>query len=142
MRFDSVNRASKRLGATWRWPHFTIAELSCRCGGQFCRGSYWHDEAVLDGLEAMRALIGRPLVILSGHRCPGWNWEVGGVAGSRHLRLAADIAVAGHDREALYEAACQAGFNGLGLGQDFLHVDRRGRPACWVYSGSENLWQI
>jgi len=142
MRFDTVKAAVSRLGADWRWPHFTIEELACRCAGQFCRGRYWHDEAVLDRLEAMRVSMGGALCVVSGHRCPGWNRQVGGVAGSRHLRLAVDLHLAGHDRHTMLAAAREAGFTGLGLGRDFLHVDRRGRATQWFYPGSKHLWQI
>ena len=141
MLFQTITDAGNRLGARWRWPHFTLAELACRCGGRFCGGAYWHDPVFLDGLEQMRALAGRPLVIASGHRCAGWNAAVGGAPLSRHKQIAADIRLAGHNRFALLAAAEQAGFIGLGLARSFLHVDRRARPARWFYPGSETLWK-
>lgn len=45
------------------------------------------------GLEAVRALLGAPLEISSGYRCPALNEAVGGSASSQHvLGLAADFA--------------------------------------------------
>ena len=128
--------------AGWRWPNFTPRELACRCGGRFCAGAYWHDPDFLDALEALRAAIGRPLVVNSGHRCEGWNAAVGGAAQSMHLTIAVDLALAGHDRFALLNAAERLGFTGVGFGKSFIHLDRRAVPARWYYTGSERSWQI
>ncbi len=127
----------------WRWPHFSMAELACRCGGRFCAGMYHHDPAFLDALERMRATVGRPLVINSGHRCAQWNAAVGGAPMSMHkVAIAADISVVGHGRGRLLRAARAAGFTGIGLARSFIHVDLRAQPAGWIYKGSEGLWPI
>lgn len=141
MLYHSISQARRALSRIWRWPHFTIAELACRCGGRFCGGEYWHDPAFLDALEAVRAEAGRALVITSGHRCAGWNAAVGGAALSQHKQIAADVLLAGHDRFALLAAAGRAGFTGFGLARSFLHLDRRVRPARWYYPGSEASWK-
>ncbi|MBD3770972.1 MAG: hypothetical protein IE925_12575 [Rhodobacterales bacterium] len=135
-----IENVSEFHAAGWRWPHFMPAELSCRCGGRFCAGEYWHDPDFLDALEALRAEAGRPLVVNSGHRCAVWNTYVGGARFSLHRSIAADIALAGHDRHALLDAAGRLGFTGLGLAKTFLHLDRRPRPARWFYPGSEDAW--
>ena len=140
MFYPNPESAVRALSAHWRWPHFSVREFSCRCGGRFCSGQYWHDAEFLDALQDMRARAGGPLVLTSGHRCAGWNAAVGGAPLSRHKQIAADIQIAGHSREALLDAAIGAGFTGLGLGRSFLHVDRRARPARWYYPGSERLW--
>ncbi len=124
-----------------RWPHFSPREIACRCGGRFCDGAVVVDAEVLDGLERVRALVGRALIITSGHRCAQWNAAVGGAPLSRHRQLAVDIALAGHDRHALRAHAITQGFTGLGLGRGFLHLDRRARPATWTYPGSKDLWR-
>lgn len=126
---------------TWRWPNFTIGELSCRCRGRFCQGEYWHDPAFLDALQAMRTEIGRPFVVTSGHRCALWNGAVGGAPLSRHKHVAVDISLHGQDRFALLEAARTHGFRGLGLARSFLHLDRRARPAIWYYGRSKEVWR-
>lgn len=141
MLYHSISQARRALSRIWRWPHFTIAELACRCGGRFCGGEYWHDPAFLEALEAARAEAGRALVITSGHRCAGWNAAVGGAALSQHKQIAADVLLAGHDRFALLAAAGRAGFTGFGLARSFLHLDRRARPARWYYPGSEASWK-
>ncbi len=141
MLFTRGGQAVWALRQDWRWPHFTVTELACRCGGRFCDGEYWHDPVFLDGLEAMRAALGQPLQVNSGHRCGQWNAAVGGAPLSRHKQVAADLALPGHDRFAVLDAAKRAGFGGLGLARTFLHVDRRARPAVWFYRGSKQLWQ-
>lgn len=140
MFYTNPESAVRALSASWRWPHFSVRELACRCAGKFCNGQYWHDAEFLDALEDLRARAGRPLVLTSGHRCAGWNAAVGGAPLSRHKQIAADIQIAGHSPGALLDAAIGAGFTGLGLGRSFLHVDRRARPARWYYPGSERLW--
>ena len=141
MLFAHVSDAQTQI-TDWRWPHFAVAELACRCAGRFCLGEYWHDPIFLDALEALRARAGRPLVITSGHRCTLWNAAIGGAPASQHKRLATDISLTGHDRHALLKAAFDCGFTGLGLARTFLHLDRRVRPARWFYRGSNSLWQI
>ena len=141
MLFESGDLAMAQLGPDWRWPHFSMAELSCHCAGRFCRGEYWHDPAFLDRLEAIRADLGKPLIINSAHRCRQWNACVGGAPLSRHKTLAADIALAGHDRFILRRAAQKAGFSGFGLARSFIHIDCRPVPAIWFYKGSRSLWQ-
>lgn len=126
---------------TWRWPHFKPSELACRCGGKYCAGSYWHDETFLNALEGLRARVGRALVITSGHRCREWNREVGGAIHSRHLQVAVDISLTGHDRFAVLEAAKAEGFTGIGLATSFIHLDRRERPAQWYYKRSKQAWR-
>ncbi|MEP1832689.1 MAG: D-Ala-D-Ala carboxypeptidase family metallohydrolase [Hyphomonas sp.] len=125
----------------WRWPHFSPRELACKCGGKFCDGAYWHDPDFLDALESLRAAVGRPLIVNSGHRCDRWNAEIGGAEHSMHRQIAVDLALHGHDRFALLAAAEALGFTGLGLGRTFLHLDRRASPARWYYKRSRALWQ-
>lgn len=50
------------------------------------------------GLERVRQLIGMPLHVSSGYRCPKLNASIGGSKTSAHMRgLAADIVVAGFE---------------------------------------------
>ena len=140
MLYSSAEKAHRALAADWRWRNFQIRELSCRCGGRFCDARYWHDPRFLDHLQALRAKVGRALVIRSGHRCTLWNAEIGGAPLSQHKRIAVDIALEGHDRRGLYTAAREIGFSGFGLARTFLHLDLRAQPAIWYYHGSKDLW--
>jgi len=137
----SILSAQEAFGAKWRWPHFSVAELACRCGGRFCDGEYYHDTEYLDALEKLRAKIGKPLIINSGHRCAQWNAAVGGAPRSMHKTLAVDISLIGQDRHLLLAEARALGFNGIGMARTFLHLDRRAVPAHWFYTGAKELWQ-
>lgn len=125
----------------WRWPDFLPRELACKCGGKYCDGAYWHCPDFLDALQALREEMAAPIAVTSGHRCGRWNAAVGGAPRSRHLKIAADVRIAGHDRFKLRDAAVRRGFTGIGLARTFIHLDRRAVPATWYYEGSEPLWQ-
>lgn len=143
MNISGIHYEHWRL-APWepeRWPNFSPHELACKCN-RYCEGSYFHDPAFVDGLQAVRYEVGRVVKINSGHRCPQWNAACRGAPMSTHKRIAADIAVSG-EREAreLLEAAMRAKFTGYGLHRAFLHVDRRERPASWDYGpASRRFW--
>ncbi len=61
-------------------PHFTDRELACRCG---C--GLLPTQQLLDALEAVRLIYGRPIHIVSGARCEAHNRDVGGSPGSAHI---------------------------------------------------------
>lgn len=113
-------------------PHFSRKEFECRCCGRLLL-----DQALLDGLEALRKRAGVPLIINAGYRCPRHNEEVGGVPGSEHTRgLAADIRLPGLPLQRMYELALeipQFARGGIGAyDSDFLHVDVRDHHARWA----------
>ena len=140
MLFTNLIEAETALRAVWRWPHFGVAELACRCGERFCRTEYFHDAVFLDALEALRAEVGRPLIVNSGHRCAQWNAAVGGAPRSQHKQIAVDLSLIGHDRFELRDSAVALGFTGIGMARTFLHLDRRPRPTRWFYKGARELW--
>lgn len=121
----------------WRWPNFEPAEFACR----HC-GETYHWPEFLDKIQAVRRELGKPIIVLSGHRCSLHNARVGGAPLSEHLKLAVDISIVGHDRARLLQACRNAGFTGFGFYQTFLHIDL-GRPRHW-WSGEKarHLWQI
>lgn len=107
--------------------HFVEKEFACR----HC-GRVRVDPHLVQHLEKLRRIVGRPLRIVSGYRCPEWNRRVGGARGSLHLLgQAADIP-AGY---ATPLQARRAGFVGIGVaGKWATHVDvRTGPPARWWY---------
>lgn len=107
--------------AQWRWPSFSPGELACRGTGQLVI-----DEVALDRLQALRNLIGKPMVVLSAYRSPAHNKAVGGAKHSQHLYAKAfDISMANHDPAAFEEAARAVGFTGFGsyVKQNFMHID-------------------
>lgn len=102
--------------------YFSAWEFKCQHCGEL---------PVLDGelvkrLDALRRLVGRPLKIVSGYRCPTSNKRVGGHPESEHLwGRAADIP-AGY---ATVEQCKQVGFIGIGTKRGHVvHVDMRRSP--------------
>jgi zinc D-Ala-D-Ala carboxypeptidase len=113
-------------------PHFSKAELACHC----C-GTLKIDRRLVDALEELRALAGKPVVIHDGYRCANHNQEVGGVNDSEHTRgLAADINIPGLSLQQMYDLALGVSdFVQGGIGaydQGFLHVDVRHHCTRWA----------
>ena len=127
----------------WRWPNFTPKELSCKCGGRFCRGEYFHDPEFMDQLQALRTEIGAPFVINSARRCRRHNDSpaVGGASRSQHVvAIAVDINLHGHNPVHLARAAVRHGFSGIGFGASFLHLDNRQTRAAFHYPNGKATW--
>ncbi|HCN47306.1 MAG TPA: peptidase M15 [Pseudomonas sp.] len=84
-------------------PHFTLAEMTAsqianRAGLDNNPDSKTIANLIelFQTLEAVRTLIGQPLLITSGYRCEALNQRIGGSASSAHvLGLAADILAVG-----------------------------------------------
>lgn len=134
---DSNAQTDTLTDADWPWSDFSLPEMSCRhCGEHYV----W--PAFMDVLQTARDAIGRPLHILSAHRCSLHNARVGGAPLSQHLKLATDIATHNHDRVELYREMVRAGFTGFGFYTNFIHVDL-GRPRQWFGSQkAKTLWQM
>jgi zinc D-Ala-D-Ala carboxypeptidase len=114
--------------------HFSRSEFACHGNGK--AGHPPHpvtvDLELVGRLELLRSKKGgRPLRIVSGHRCAWWNRRVGGARSSQHLvGRAADIPP-GYATES---EARSVGFKGVGTkGAWAVHVDTRARAASWRY---------
>lgn len=70
-------------------PHFVVAEVACKhCGHAYIR------RELLAALEDWRAVLGGPITLISGYRCPEHNRAVGGAKFSMHVEgYAADPTV-------------------------------------------------
>jgi hypothetical protein len=124
-------------------PHFTPWEFRCKCG--MCR------QIILDlrlpvMLEKMRTILGRPINIESGYRCPRYNAlliQDGQPASnvSKHIMgLAADIWVTKPNGQRLTgielaRIAYMTGFRSIGVAATWAHVDIRDTPRLrlWTY---------
>lgn len=125
-------------------PHFSKTEFACRCCGDLRL-----EKRLIDGLEALRRLAGKPIVVHDGYRCPEHNQDVGGVTDSEHTRgMAADVEIRGLTLQQMYELALQVpGFADGGIGVydgGFLHVDVRPHSSRWArvrgqYVGIQHL---
>jgi hypothetical protein len=103
------------------------------------------DRALVRGLEAYRAALGEPVLIVSGHRDPAWHAQHHGSPGSQHLHgTAADVKPA----MTLEHVCALRAFSGIGYDARtglVHHVDVRhcgpnpdgstvARPAVWAIS--------
>ena len=119
----------------WPWSNFSPAELACRhCGKHY----YWPE--YMDALQTLRERAGRPIRLLSGHRCALHNASVGGAPLSQHLRLATDLDLREHDRKQLAIMARECGFTGLGYYQNFLHIDMGGKRHWFGSERAKEKW--
>ena len=114
--------------SAWPYRYFTPKELACKGTGELLV-----DHDAICKLEAMREIIGRPFIITSAYRSPLHNARVGGAPRSKHKEgKAFDIALAGHNKDALKQAAIKAGFGGIAFARSFIHVDT-GARRTWRY---------
>jgi uncharacterized protein YcbK (DUF882 family) len=119
------------------YPNFSRAEMVCSCGCDRAEMS----PAFMDRLQRIRSVMGEPLVVSSGYRCPAYNARISstGRNGPHTLGEAADIAVQGEKAHSLLKHAMQAGFTGIGVQQKgdgrFIHLDTLTHgPRPWVWS--------
>jgi len=103
-----------------KYKYFRKEEFTCPCCGQNLI-----KDMFIERLDIARGIAGIPFVITSGYRCPKHNKELGGVPDSAHIKgLAADIKTNNsRDRFKIISALLQVGFNRIGVGKDFIHVD-------------------
>lgn len=91
-----------------------------------CCGNSITDDVLLNKLDILRTLFGKPIYVTSGFRCTEYNAEVGGIPDSEHLDgKAADIAcLTSSDRYWLLKYAYVVGFRRIGNYKEekFIHL--------------------
>ena len=125
--------------------YFKKTEFDCKCG---C-GKNDMDEGFLKKLDNMRHVLGFPLVVTSGYRCPDYNERVSttGRNGPHTTGKAVDLSVFGYRAWVVLRYALGANaYPGVGLKQHgahssrFIHLDdleqadNRYRPTTWTYA--------
>jgi hypothetical protein len=100
--------------------NFSKSEFTCHCG---CGLMNMKPEAIV-AFQAVRDILGMPMTVLSGTRCPKHNHACGGAKASQHmLGEAGDFRCA--DLGKLYEAALKvSAIHGIGI---YL------RPGGWIH---------
>ena len=107
--------------------YFLLSEFECPC----CHTVMLHPE-LLKRLVSLRQKVHVPIYINSGYRCKKENDKVGGVPHSYHrYGMAADIFVKEIQPPDLARYAEIAGFTGIGLYSNFLHLDVRPDKHFW-----------
>lgn len=118
----------------WIWPNFSVEEMS---SPDLPDSGYNMQPKFMDQLQEARKAAAIPFDVTSGYRTPIHNEKVGGSETSSHLDgWAADIAVNnGYQRLRILKALIQAGFNRIGIGENFIHVDcdPNKNASIWTY---------
>lgn len=119
--------------------------FKCSCGRDECDAPAPNPQLV-EMLDVMRHLYGKPIAVESGPRCRFWNEKKDGEPDSEHLYGdGADLACfTSQQRWAMFEAARLAGFRRIGVGPNFLHVGISERPehpreVMWTYYGTRRV---
>ena len=83
-------------------------------------------------LEVLRAVHRKPILIVSGYRCPVHNSAIGGAPDSQHMYASAVDVLPG---TCTLDEAVNAGFIGIGTKNGVpVHLDvRDGKPVRWTY---------
>ena len=124
--------------------NFSQSEIACTCGHPQCKGGGRISPALMKWLQDMRDAVG-PIRITSGVRCQQ-HPETTKRPTSSHVPRdladldgrvghAVDIAARGSGRRyRLLAAAIRAGFNRIGVGKSFLHLDNdKSKPPCVIW---------
>ena len=109
---------------------FSKSEFKCPCCGKNLI-----KKEIIDALQALRDLLGYPIIVTSGYRCIKHNARVGGVPNSEHTKgIAADIVVKElTPKEVATAAEMIPAFKngGIGVYKTWVHLDIRGKSARW-----------
>lgn len=103
--------------------NFRDDEFKCPC----C-GIIKYDSGLVDRLQILRNLFGKPIIITSGYRCPKYNTRVNGYIRSNHMTgHAADIkGINQADLALLRNLADKVFYNqGMGTYKTFIHLDTK-----------------
>lgn len=122
-----------------RTKNFSDREFECSCCGQLNISATWIK--FIEKLQEARDQAQVPFTINSGARCAKHNQAVGGKRDSSHLitefNLAADIKTQNsHVRHRILRSVYAVGFDRVGIGQNFIHVDMdysKAQGVTWVY---------
>ena len=118
--------------------HFTNDEFRCPCCEELPPAGM--STKLLDLLDDLREKVGTSVYVSSGYRCESHNSSVGGVPHSYHvLGMAADIFVIGFSPVEVARFCISCGFTGLGIYDDFVHVDVRESDEIIIFKGGELL---
>lgn len=124
------------------WQYFNLSEFTCKCN---CETNEM-DLEVVSELDRMRLLLGFPLIVTSGYRCPNHLAErrKSTGPGPHTTGHAVDILLRGARADKFLGLVYERGFfTGKGFSQRgnkrFIHVDnceslpKRPRPHIWSY---------
>lgn len=116
--------------------NFSVCEFACNDGND----KVLIDTDLVEILQKIRDHFLKPIVVNSGYRTPAYNLKVGGVSNSQHVKgTASDIVVLGVSplEVAQYVEYIMPNKGGIGVYNEFVHIDVRKERSRWVNYGSE-----
>lgn len=112
--------------------NFKVSEFACKDKSK----EVLIDDVLISLLQLLRNQVGKPIKIVSGYRTESYNASCGGAKNSYHVKgQAADIAVEGIDTTVLGLLCTEIGFSGVGVYDNWVHVDTRPIPYKFVVKG-------
>jgi len=111
--------------------YFVWSEFDCKH-----TGLNEMDPAFIHKLDDLRHACGFPFKITSGYRDPSHPVEAKKSSPGMHTTgKAADVAISlSSQRYVILQEALKAGFTGIGIADDFIHLDTRdSTPVIWTY---------
>jgi len=122
-------------------PHFTLEELTASSKAKALKIDNTPPTCIIENLKALalalelaRSVIGKPLKISSGYRCPALNKAVGGSSTSAHtLGYAADFTVDGITPRQICEKIIAAGLHFDQIIMENISSDNP--DGVWVHYG-------
>lgn len=116
--------------------NFRASEFDCP--GTGCCTETPIDEKLVDCLQKIRDHFGNPIVILA-YRCPTHNARTPNASPtSRHcMGMAADFHIDGVPCTEIAKFAESIGIKGIGLYDDFVHIDTRDNKSFWFGHAQE-----
>jgi len=126
----------------WKW------EFRCPC--KKCRRKKVRvSSLLLFKLEMVRmAFDGKPVIVLSGNRCPEENKRVGGYPDSEHIPNpdgeGSDIKIKGVKPIDIGLAAEKIGGLRIGIAKTYVHLDIRppSPSKFWIYIGNKIIYSV
>ena len=126
----------RKNGNTKLSANFTVSEFACEDGSD----KVLIDTDLVQILQKIRDHFLKPIVVNSGYRTSAYNLKVGGVSNSQHVKgTASDIVVLGVSplEVAQYVEYIMPNIGGIGVYNEFVHIDVRKTRSRWVNYGSE-----
>ena len=136
MTSTGINKYTKGIAVKLSF-NFMSTEFDCH--GKGCCSQTSIDSKLVEYLQKIRDHFNAPVSINSGYRCEKHNSAVGGASQSYHKRdgRAADIVVKGIAPLKVAQYAESLGILGIGLYNDFVHIDTRTTKSYWYGSNEE-----
>lgn len=116
--------------------NFTVLEFACKDGSD----NILIDTNLVEALQKIRSYFNTPVSITSAYRNSDYNKKIGGVKNSQHvLGTAADIMINGVNPKEVAEFAesILKDSGGIGLYENFVHIDTRITRSRWQNFGKE-----